>query len=143
MSRPQHLSRRAKPSVESLESRVVLSSFTLDSQGNLFQATQSGPVKIDSGVASFAVAPNGTLYDRHSDGTMEKFANQTLTAIETGVIAFAAGNDSSAYFLNTAGGLFRYAPGGATTLIEQNVVTFQLSTDGTVWTLDNSGNLDR
>jgi MBG domain (YGX type)/Bacterial Ig-like domain (group 3)/MBG domain len=140
----RRLSRHAGSGFEPLEDRRLLSSFTLDSQGNLYESTASGSVEIDSGVISFAIAADGTLYDHHDNGAVNEFEGGTLLSFDTGVMSFVLDSDGSVYDLHTDGTLDCYNPSASPSAQWSQVagdVRFLASADmgGSVWYLAGNG----
>ena len=139
-------SRRASFGFEALEDRRLLSSFTLNNQGNLYESTSSGSVDIDSGVVSFAVAVDGTLYDIHGNGVMNEFKNGTLHPFDTGVVSFAIDRNDSVYDLRADQTLHCYNPEASTAAQWSQVatgVTSLASADlgGSIWFLESNSSL--
>ena len=128
-------SRRASLGVEGLETRDLMSASPagfLLSNGNLYNTALSLTKPIDTGVQQFTVV-NNEVFDLHSDGNLHSLnLNGTNNIVQDNWITkFVAGSDGTAYTLGANGhfdidGVMRQA----------SVTSFQLSPDGSVYTLD-------
>jgi hypothetical protein len=139
----RRVAKRARLGFDSLEQRALLTSFTLDSQGNLFASTAAGSIKIDTGVASFSVASNGTMYDRHANDQMNQFKNNALLPFDSNVISFVVDKNASIYDLHADGILHLYNPASASapwSLVSGGVVALgSADMGGSVWFLELGG----
>jgi hypothetical protein len=126
-----------------MEARMLLSTFTLDNQGNLFESTQTSPLKIDSNVASYAVSSNGTLYDRHTGDQMNEFQGGKLSSFDSSVLTFVLDSNGSVYDLHTDGTMHLFNPANSPatwTQVASSVVSLaSADLGGSVWFANSTG----
>jgi ATP-dependent protease HslVU (ClpYQ) peptidase subunit len=133
--------------VEPLEHRELLSgnpsTFFLDKTENLYQNTSSGQLLVDTGVISFAVTSDGTLYDLHNGGGLYSLQNGIWSngPIDTGVTSFAVA-PGTLFDLHNGGGLYSLQNGiWSNGPIDTGVTSFAIVGNGDVADLRNNGQL--
>ena len=135
-------SKRVRMGLESLEQRLVLSTYSLDSLGNLSRITGSQQLLIDTGVQKFT-AVNNKVYDLHAYGLLEAMNSDgsAKTNLDTGVLEFAVGSLGDVYTLNGSGSLKLNG-----VVSWANTRDFALAPDGTLYwlgTADSGGWLQK
>jgi hypothetical protein len=133
------LAPRARLHLEELESRELLSGFTLANNGTL---TQGGKA-VDTNVATFATDNAGNLFELKCNGNVwERTAiTNTWAQLDTNVGSFQANSAGQLEEVKTSGRLWDRSAAGMWTRLSDNVDTAGIDAGGNVYFLKNDATL--
>jgi N-acetylneuraminic acid mutarotase len=111
--------------------------YALGGDGALREYPVSGgpPAPVDTGVASFRIAADGTVTDLHFNGTLEQgTVGGSFSILCPSVKSYGLASDGSVFYLTTAGTLFH-----GSTQESTRINSFALAADGSVYSLSSAG----
>jgi hypothetical protein len=96
-----------------------------------------------TGVQSFLLATDGTLYYLQTNGNLTKYQAFDRTALDFGTVAIALDSANTLYDLESKGDLWKYQA-GIWTFLDSNsnvIAADPIANDGTVYDLERNGDL--
>jgi hypothetical protein len=126
------------------QSNVVNTFYRLTGGGQLQSMVNNAWTTLDSGVLTFDVLPDGTLFDLRATGVLVAQLPGSTTWIrkDTGVHSIALGGDGSLYELKANGRLGRYRNGSwDSAALDSNVKSIAVNSTGALFDLQTNGQL--
>jgi hypothetical protein len=116
--------------------------YQLDSTGGLWKYDAGGWQPLDTGVQSFLLSSDGSLFDLERNGNLYyQRPGGVLTLMDGDVQSIAVGADGTLYDLESSGQLYSRTWAAGWKPIDSAVQSFILSSDGSLFDLERNGNL--